>query len=117
MDKAGYLASFLQPGEKCPVCGSLHHPAPAQLPVQVPTREELEEKKAAVEQAEATAQKASLEAGSAQARWTAARQEVQRQGEALFGADALTNLSGCIHDAEKTQQAEAAQLEKKNRPS
>lgn len=110
--QAGYLASFLQPGEKCPVCGSLHHPAPAQLPVQVPTRGELEEKKAAVEQAEATAQKASLEAGSAQARWTAARQEVQRQGETLFGADAFTNLSGCIHDAEKTQQAEAAQLEK-----
>lgn len=110
--QAGYLASFLQPGEKCPVCGSLHHPAPAHLPTQAPTREELEEKKVAVEQAEATAQKASLEAGSAQARWVAARQEVQRQGEALFGPDAFTNLPGCIHDAVKTQQAEEAQMEK-----
>ncbi len=39
--RAGILALSLKDGEKCPVCGSVHHPEPAGLPGESITEEEL----------------------------------------------------------------------------
>ena len=39
--RAGILASGLEEGQKCPVCGSVHHPDPARLPDTSVTEEEL----------------------------------------------------------------------------
>ena len=41
--RAGILAANLIEGEKCPVCGSLHHPEPARLPGVSITEEKLKE--------------------------------------------------------------------------
>lgn len=42
LGQAGMLASRLEAGQPCPVCGSLDHPSPASLSEDVPTRESLD---------------------------------------------------------------------------
>ena len=48
--QAGILAQGLKEKQPCPVCGSVSHPHPAQLSEEVCTKEELENKKAEVNQ-------------------------------------------------------------------
>ena len=50
--QAGLLAGNLKEGERCPVCGSVHHPVLALLPRKVPKKETLDEKKQELSQAE-----------------------------------------------------------------
>lgn len=47
-NQAAHLARALEPGFPCPVCGSLHHPSPAQSP-EVPGEEGMEAAEALVE--------------------------------------------------------------------
>src|SRR5690606_7209509 len=50
--QAFILAAHLHDGEACPVCGSLEHPNKAQGQENVPTKEELDEEKDKLNQAE-----------------------------------------------------------------
>lgn len=74
-EQAGVLAQSLEDGCPCPVCGSLHHPAPAQLSGGAPTEAELEKAKGELESAQQQAQTKSLAAGTARA----ALEERERQ--------------------------------------
>lgn len=51
-EQAGIMASRLEEGTPCPVCGSTVHPQKAELSVQAPTREQVEELKLQREDAE-----------------------------------------------------------------
>lgn len=63
--QAGVLAANLQEGMPCPVCGSVHHPRLTQIPLEVPTEEELKQQKGMAEAAEKAVSEASVQAGEA----------------------------------------------------
>lgn len=62
-EQAGILAATLVEGKKCPVCGSLEHPAPAALPENAPSESELDHAKETWEKAQTTAADLSARAG------------------------------------------------------
>lgn len=60
--QAGILASRLADNDKCPVCGSTHHPQKAVLQENVPDKAEVESKKAELSSCELKAEKLSSDA-------------------------------------------------------
>ena len=58
---AGILAGELKEGEKCPVCGSLHHPDKAELAEEAPSKELLDQVKKDREQAKEKLERAKRE--------------------------------------------------------
>lgn len=65
--QAGILASKLQTGFPCPVCGSLEHPKPAVCLQEVLSKEELDKQKQIVEQLRAEMTQKATEAGQGSA--------------------------------------------------
>ncbi|WP_195254313.1 AAA family ATPase [Merdimmobilis hominis] len=115
--QAGVLAGSLREGEPCPVCGSLRHPRPAQMPGGAPGEEDLKQARQERERASAAAQEASLEAGKLDAKSKAMVEALRRRVEELFPEDPaggklsalMERITTCIAGAEE----ELARLEKK----
>ena len=82
--QAGLLAQSLTEGAPCPVCGSTHHPAKAQLPRTAPTQVQVDAAKQEAETADALAQNASAAAQSANAAAEEARRSLRRDAEDLL---------------------------------
>ena len=126
--RAGILASGLQEGVKCPVCGSLHHPEPAVLPERSATEEEvknlkaeadkLREKKntamAETESARAAFEEAGkwLKASAAQCLRSPILKKADRGWEELKIKELMGELAGAKQEADAEYELVKKQLEK-----
>ena len=77
--QAGLLAQHLEEGKKCPVCGSLHHPQPAQVCGKVPDKAALDRRKEVLSGAEALTERLSADAGFLKERMEQLRGELEQQ--------------------------------------
>ena len=117
--QAGLLAQELTEGVPCPVCGSTHHPAKAQLPHTAPTQAQVDTAKQEADKADAQAQTASAAAQSALAAADEARRSLRRDAEALLperftSPDGPVQLTFALMNtvlAEETAALHAAQAE------
>ena len=102
--QAGILAKDLHAGISCPVCGSLEHPHPAELPVHAPTEDEVKQAKESYEKAQAAAAEASKNAegqkGKVEAKKGALSKTVETLLTAVAEEQAETAAQEKLHDCE-----------------
>ena len=77
-EQAGILAKVLKAGEPCPVCGSIHHPCPAQMTEGAPEKEELEKYRKETADVEKKTNDASLSANAKLVQLKALEEEIQK---------------------------------------
>jgi exonuclease SbcC len=115
--QAALLAEQLQDGQACPVCGSDSHPAPAQMSSSMPSQEEVESAKGALQAAEKTVQEKQQAATAAEVSQAKHKGSIESLCETLGELAELSEaaLESRVQKAQQEFQASqeaAANLEK-----
>lgn len=84
-EQAGILAQDLIDGQACPVCGATHHPHPANISTEAPTKEQLEQAEELADQSAKKAGDASRKAGELRGRLEGQEQLVMKMVSELLG--------------------------------
>ncbi len=91
--QAGILAAALAEGKPCPVCGSTKHPSPASTCDLVPTKTEVDEKRAIWEKRADERTKVSEKISAQKALLQRADEEIKTLSQELLGADAASDAA------------------------
>lgn len=116
-EQAGILAQDLTDGQACPVCGATHHPHPANISTEAPTKEQLEQAEELADQSAKKAGDASRKAGELRGRLEGQEQLVMKAvgndfeeiaGSGICAASDFSNIQEML---EARQQETKAALE------
>lgn len=83
-EQAGIIASRLENGQPCPVCGSVHHPSPAVIADTAPTEDEVKKARKAYETAVKDTEKASNAAAKEKGTASALKEAILKQTDTLL---------------------------------
>ena len=86
---AGILAGHLEDGQPCPVCGSVHHPSPAQLPEASCTEEELKTARSEAKEARTAKETAKTAAALAQTQAQESRARTEKEQKEILESFAV----------------------------
>ena len=110
-EQAGIIAAKLEEGKPCPVCGSLHHPAPARMAESAPSEEEVKRARKAYEKAAKEAETASSAAARESAKVTALEEQLHRQMEILPSTSDIPEAESSARSAVAVLRESLAALE------
>ena len=102
-EQAGIIAGQLEEGIPCPVCGSVHHPAPAVMAESAPTEDEVKKARKAYEKAAKATEKASASAAKEKGKVTSLEETLLKKQERLLNTQS-------IDDGESQARATASQM-------
>lgn len=97
-EQAGILAGRLEENRPCPVCGSLHHPAPARMAEAAPTEEDVKKARKAYEKAAGDTEKAGAAAAREKGKATALEESLVREIATLLGTLEIGEAKGAAED-------------------
>lgn len=111
-EQAGILASGLQEGQPCPVCGSLTHPHKAVPTQAAPSETELQQCKEKNEQCRKALQTASEQAGEKSAAVKASAEHLRKAAEEAFKEIPIPSTVGELRKLAQQQLADCAEKKK-----
>ena len=106
-NRAGVLASLLEEGRPCPVCGSVHHPSPARSSGDAVSEDELQALKLGYEKLSAQREEASVRAGELAALSRSRAEELSAAAVALGLPADISSLRAALGDGEADAQSRA----------
>ncbi len=112
-EQAGIIASTLQAGMSCPVCGSTEHPHLATLSQNAPTEADVKKAKKAYETAQKATETASSAAGKQQVLVTATEENLCKELEALLPGISLENAAPAAQNLKNEITAQLLELDGK----